>query len=111
MSDPYSVLGLAPGAAQADIRRAYLDLVRAHPPEREPEMFKRVRAAYEQLCTADAQAETDLFLLQAPPAWQPPRTVPTFDVAFHPEDVLTALQAWGDLGCTDFSADFREVTL
>jgi curved DNA-binding protein CbpA len=111
MNDPYSVLGLTPGAAQADIRRAYLDLVRAHPPEREPETFKQVRAAYEHLCTVDAQSETDLFLLQAPPAWKPPRADPTFDLAFHPEDALAALQAWDDLGRADFSADFREVTL
>ena len=49
MSDPYQVLGVSPGASIEEIRRAYWEQVRAHPPERDPEAFKRIRAVYEQL--------------------------------------------------------------
>lgn len=45
--DPFSVLGVAEDASDADIKRAYLALVRRHSPEREPERFETIRAAYE----------------------------------------------------------------
>jgi curved DNA-binding protein CbpA len=110
-SDPYLVLGLEHDAPQLDIRRAYFELVRRYPPEKEPEVFKTIHAAYEQLRTAAAQAETDLFLLQAPPDASTLPSDPTFDLAFHPEDVLLALRGWGDLSREDFGDDFREVDL
>ena len=109
MSDPYRVLGLQPGASPQDIRRAYFSQVRAHPPEKEPEAFKAVRAAYEKLCELPDQC--DLFRLQEPAGWNAHHALPAADVQFHPEDALAALQAWGDLGRRDFSDDFREVNL
>lgn len=109
ITDPYVVLGLERGASQAEIRRAYFDLVRQYPPEQEPQTFQIIRAAYEKLRTPEVRAETDLYLLQAPPAWQPPASTPDFDLAFHPEDALAALRYWGDLGRSDFSDEFREV--
>ena len=111
VSDPYVVLGLERGASQTQVRQAYFALVREHPPETDPQTFKAIRAAYEQLGTAEAQAETDLFLLQPPPAWHPPRSSPAFDLAFHAEDALIALQAWHDIGHTDPTDDFREVEI
>ena len=47
--DPRALLGLGPDATDEDIRRAYLLKVRAHPPERDPDMFQKVRDAYELL--------------------------------------------------------------
>ena len=47
--DPYEILQLEHGAGDAEIRRAYLQMVRAHSPERDPEHFARIRNAYEQL--------------------------------------------------------------
>jgi DnaJ-class molecular chaperone len=44
-----ALLGVAPDASEADIRAAYLEQVRRHPPDREPEQFERVRDAYEKL--------------------------------------------------------------
>jgi|GEM_PF-6842401 len=43
------ILGVERGDERAKIRRAYMKAVRAHPPERDPEGFQRVRAAYELL--------------------------------------------------------------
>ncbi|MEQ8787730.1 MAG: J domain-containing protein [Pirellulaceae bacterium] len=48
-SDPYKVLGLGHDADSDLIRSRYLQLVREHPPEREPQRFGEIRAAYEQL--------------------------------------------------------------
>src|SRR4051812_5263121 len=49
MTDPYQVLGLPPDADDEAIRRRYLELVRQFSPERHPERFAAVRAAYEQM--------------------------------------------------------------
>ena len=37
----YLALGLSPSAAGEEIRQRYLELVRAHPPSRDPERFQR----------------------------------------------------------------------
>jgi curved DNA-binding protein CbpA len=64
--NPYTVLGIERDASEAEIKRAYFTLVREHPPERDPDGFKRIRAAYEQLRTSGERAETDLFLIEGP---------------------------------------------
>ncbi|HVK08576.1 MAG TPA: J domain-containing protein [Gemmataceae bacterium] len=61
MPDPYSVLGLSPEADDDAIRRRYLELVKENPPERAPERFAAVRAAYERLKDLDARARDRLF--------------------------------------------------
>ncbi len=49
MSCPYEVLGIAPGASQSEIKKAYSRLLRTHAPESSPEEFIRIREAYDQL--------------------------------------------------------------
>jgi|GEM_PF-4505633 len=49
ISEARSVLGLGGGESTEEIRRAYLRAVRRHPPERDPDGFRRVREAYETL--------------------------------------------------------------
>ncbi len=49
MNDAHDVLGLPRGAAAAQVRARYLELVRANPPERAPERFARIHAAYQAL--------------------------------------------------------------
>lgn len=53
--DPFLVLGLAPGATPAEIRRAYLKLAREHHPDKggSAEKFKAVSQAYNALRGAD----------------------------------------------------------
>jgi curved DNA-binding protein CbpA len=110
-NDPYAVLGLLRGASEREVKRAYFELVRAYPPEENPDAFKRVRLAYEKLRTADVKAETDLFLFQPPPAWEPRRRRGKLNLSFQTQDVWRLLQNYGDLGQTDHSADFRPVRL
>jgi curved DNA-binding protein CbpA len=49
VADPYQVLGLTADSDDETIRRRYLELVRQFSPERYPEKFAAVRAAYESL--------------------------------------------------------------
>ena len=65
--NPYKVLGIDREATEAEIKQAYFALVREHPPERDPEGFKRIRAAYEKLKATGERAETDLFLIEDQP--------------------------------------------
>ena len=44
-----AILGVAVSADESEIRAAYLSKVKQHPPERCPEEFQRVRAAYDLL--------------------------------------------------------------
>jgi hypothetical protein len=52
--DPWTVLGLAPGAARADVKRAYRRLSRLFHPDAsfvdDGERFREIREAYAQLC-------------------------------------------------------------
>ena len=49
MTDSFETLGLKPEATEGEIRARYLELVRAFPPDRAPERFAEVRAAYDEL--------------------------------------------------------------
>ena len=65
MIDPYQVLDLSPQANAEMIRRRYLELVRRHSPERDPERFAEIRAAYDQLRDPVVSLERRLFGLSA----------------------------------------------
>lgn len=67
-ADPFLTLGIARDATHAEIRAAYFGQVRAHPPERDAEGFKRVREAYEQLRSPRKRAELTLLELRQGPA-------------------------------------------
>ena len=112
-SDPYQILGLRRGAGHDEIRHAYFRLVREHPPERDPEAFKAIRAAYEQLRSSEQKTRTDLYLLQPPPPWEPPLRLrpPAFDLSLPREAVLAAARALTDLGRDNMRDDFRAVHL
>ena len=61
IADPFTVLGIPEDAGDAAIKQRYLALVRAFPPDREPERFQAYRRAYE--ATRDARARAELRLL------------------------------------------------
>jgi curved DNA-binding protein CbpA len=63
---PYQILGVDRNATEAQVKAAYFAKVRQHPPERDPEGFKRIRAAYEKLRSGGERAQTDLFTIDAP---------------------------------------------
>jgi Flp pilus assembly protein TadD len=57
--DYYEVLGIEKNADAQEIKRAYFSLVRQFPPERFPEEFKVLRAAYDTLMDEKKRAEYD----------------------------------------------------
>ena len=61
MLTPYLVLGLAPEASGEEIRARYLELVKAHPPGRDPERCQRITSAYEAVKDERMRAETAIF--------------------------------------------------
>jgi curved DNA-binding protein CbpA len=113
IGDPYKVLGLKRGASHEEIRRAYFRQVREHPPETDPEGFKALRAAYEQLRSAEQRAEADLYLLQAPPPWRQPgrRLLIHPDLSLDRRVILAAARALTDLARDDFRDDYQAVHL
>jgi curved DNA-binding protein CbpA len=66
MSDPYLTLGVGPDADDAAVHAAYLAAVKRFPPDRDPERFQVLRAAYEALRTRRARLAQALFD-QTPP--------------------------------------------
>lgn len=97
--NPYKVLGVERNATEAEIKQAYFALIREHPPERDPEGFKQIRAAYEKLRASGERAETDLFLIDergaelSAGALQPYATTPSPLTAATIQADLLALEA------------------
>lgn len=61
MRDPHETLGVGLDADAAAIRARYLELARQFPPDRAPERFAEIRAAYDALNTPDAGLDARLF--------------------------------------------------
>lgn len=57
--NPYRVLGVDRTADERAIKRAYFGLLREFPPDKHPERFKEIRAAYELLSDAQARQRFD----------------------------------------------------
>lgn len=64
MSDPYRVLELTQDAGETEIRRRYLELVRAFPPDQAPERFAEIHAAYSALRDPANRLSEQLFGLE-----------------------------------------------
>ncbi len=111
-NDPYAVLGVGHTASLDEIKKAYFALVRQHPPEKDPEEFKRIRAAYEQLRDPQQRQQTDLLSWQPwiePPLPEVPTLESVLEWTLDPADVIRAARALSDLVRTDFREDYREV--
>jgi len=71
MNDPFAILGLAPTRELGAVKRAWFTALPKHPPESDPEGFRRLRDAYEKLSTpagltaAFASAPLDLEAVRA----------------------------------------------
>jgi tetratricopeptide (TPR) repeat protein len=66
----YEILGVAKTAGDAEIKRAYFSRVRTYQPDRFPEEFKEIRAAYETLRDGEKRAEYDA-IGELPPSVAP----------------------------------------
>ena len=109
--DPYESLGLARSASAEEIKRAYFALVKANPPERNPEQFKRIRAAYECLRDPAKRRETDMLLLQPWPTPTRRKRAPKLTLGVSPADVLATLRVLTDLDRADWREQHEKVQL
>jgi DnaJ-class molecular chaperone len=57
----YLMLGLAPGATEEQVRGRYLALLKAHPPEGDPQRFQDITNAYERIKDRRARIRHQLF--------------------------------------------------
>ena len=73
----YTILGVAPDATQAQIKRAYRDLAKIHHPDVSTagdaanKKFARIAAAYKTLADPAARRAYDRSLTEPPPATKP----------------------------------------
>lgn len=104
--DPYRILELPRNAEDKEIKRAYFQMVRQHPPENDPEVFQQIRAAYEKLRTPRTRALVDLFLVQPPPPKLPTRRRPKYDLGVHVEDLVVLAMDMNDLS---MKQDFQTI--
>jgi curved DNA-binding protein CbpA len=61
MEDHFEILGLTKDSSEIEIRQRYLELVREFSPERAPERFAAIHAAYSALRDPVARLESQLF--------------------------------------------------
>ncbi len=71
MNDPYLILGLLEQKVDDSlddkaVKVAYTRLLQQHPPDREPEKFKQIRKAFEQLETQKKRLKYDLLDMTLP---------------------------------------------
>jgi curved DNA-binding protein CbpA len=64
MNDPYEIFGLTADASEAEIRQRYLELVRQYPPDRAPERFAEIHAAYDALRDPARRLHAQLFMFE-----------------------------------------------
>jgi curved DNA-binding protein CbpA len=107
--DPYALLGVSTAAGADEIKAAYFHQVRLHPPEKDPEIFKHIRSAYERLKDPQVRLDTDLLRLED---W-PESALPDPDFPPHItlslEDVRHAARAFTEIERRDFREDFKPV--
>ena len=98
-TDPFQVLGLSKDAGEAEVRSRYLELVKRFPPEREPDRFREIHAAFQAAQDPLVMARHLLELPDdsSPPRWsdvieQQKSSPPELNVSFllslgnHPDD-------------------------
>lgn len=61
----YDVLGVTPASGEADVRKRYLELVREFPPDKAPEKFAAIRAAYDEVRDPLPRLQKWLFSLES----------------------------------------------
>ncbi|MGY6276286.1 J domain-containing protein [Methylomonas sp. MgM2] len=58
---PYQIIGVGEDAADAEIKQAYLQLAKRHPPDCDQLQFRRIRQAYELIKDEESRLHYALF--------------------------------------------------
>lgn len=89
MSHPYVTLGLPETAADADVREAYVRLLRQYPPESAPDVFQQISDAYNAIKSEEDRATIRLF-----GQLYDRRPLAEIAPSFHVERQRAGIQAW-----------------
>ena len=106
--NPYTVLGIPRNASPEAVKKAYFGLIREHPPEKDPQGFKRIRLAYDSLRDMDKRSQTDLFLFNDPYGEFNVRAPEKHEYE-KAINLNVAVYSLSDLSRTDFSDDFNDI--
>ncbi len=107
--NPFAVLGIEVAGGRIsdeELRARYTQLVKENPPERNPQAFRRIRRAYEDIRTPAARVRQALQYPEPPPPHPEGATGPPGLLSISPAWWLMA-DPWSELGQRDFSADCR----
>jgi curved DNA-binding protein CbpA len=66
MKSPFALLGVPETADDETVKKAYLQQIREHPPEREAEQFQAIRRAFEVIKTHRDRLRYRLFQQETP---------------------------------------------
>lgn len=66
MTSPHDRLGISPTATPAEIKAAYHAKLKEFPAHRNPEEFKAIRAAYDEIRKGEQSETDDFFFLLRP---------------------------------------------
>jgi curved DNA-binding protein CbpA len=107
--NPYKILDILRDASDVEIKKAYFKKIREFPPEKDPEKFKEIRAAYEQIRSSASRAEADLFIVKEVEIKLPPKRA-LYVQPPDREQVLKMIKLlYGDHYRTVFTEDFRDI--
>ena len=110
MMNPFDVLGVDETAADADVKKAYFQMVRQFTPEKHTEQFKRIREAYDLLKDPSRRIEAEVFSFINPSSDLASEAAELPPIQFDGEVFLAWMkQTLTDLERTDFTSDFNEV--
>ncbi len=61
MLTSHLILGLDIGASDGEIRKRYLESIKRHTPEKDPDRFRKITSAYEKISTSRRRIRAGLF--------------------------------------------------
>lgn len=107
--NPYEILGVSETAADSEIRKAYLQRVKAAPPEKAPEEFKKVRKAYGILKDINNRKALDRSLFRSVSDIELDTNVPDDLNELFIERIFQLLLVSSDFYIKDFSRFFINI--
>ena len=108
-ANPYEILGVPDTVADKEIRKAYLQKVKAAPPERNPEEFKKIRKAYGILKDINNRKKLDLSLFRTVSDIEVDMLVSDDFKELFAERIFQMLLVSSDLYIKDFSRFFTNI--
>ena len=110
LMNPFDVLGVDETASDADVKKAYFQMVRQFTPEKHAEQFKQIREAYDLLKEPSRRLEAEVFSFIKPSSEATIEETESAPTELKPDVFWTWLEhTFTDLERTDFTSDFNEV--